>query len=348
MSILVESSREIPNNFLLRRHVNKVRWLVLTLVFLMLVLLPFLHLYRTYLESNTYDLLSSNEKIIFNSMGAITSLSTTPNAIIDNFSGTTWTGTLFGYQLSDPLAVVTNAFANFNMNGNKNSGWNWFFIATAVIPITLTLLLGRFFCGWICPATFIYELNDNLGVWLHKLGWPVGRYRLDMRLKYIVLVACLLITIPMGAMLISSIYPPVVVGRELYFAIAMGGFGVGSLFFVTTMLFDLLVARRGFCRYLCPGGALYSLLGRYRFLRIKRDVSNCNDCGKCNTACQFGLDPMQDDFGQECNNCSACVAICPTDTLKFTTAIKDIPFQGPGYLGVAFAKHKLKHEHKHN
>lgn len=333
MSILsVESRNEISNSFVFRRHVNKLRWFVLAFVFLLLVLLPFLHLYQTYFESNTYELLSPSEKIIFNSMNVFASLFTTPNSIIDNFNGTTWSGALFGYPLSDPLAVATNFLASMN--------WNWLFLTTAIIPVTLTLLLGRFFCGWICPATFIYELNDNLGTWLHKIGLPVGTYRLDKRLKYAVLFACLLITIPMGAMLISSIYPPAVVGRELYFAIAMGGFGVGSLFFIGTMLFDLLVARRGFCRYLCPGGALYSLLGRFRILRIKRDVSHCNDCGKCNTACQFGLDPMHDDFGQECNNCSACVAICPTDTLLFTTAVSDVQFQGPGHLGVAFSKHK--------
>jgi len=119
----------------------------------------------------------------------------------------------------------------------------------------------------------------------------------------------------------------------------MGSFGVGSAFLLITMLFDLLIARRGFCRYICPGGALYSLLSRYHLLRIKRDVSNCNDCAKCNTVCQFDLDPMRDDFGQDCNNCSACVAICPTDALSFTTNIRDIEFQGSGHLG---NKYKVK------
>lgn len=332
----VERGRELPGSFVVRRHVNKLRWLVLMLVFSMLILLPFLHLYQTYLDSNSYELLSSSERIIFDSMSVVASVSTTPNSIIDNFTGTTWTGTLFGYQLSDPLAVITNIISGLT--------WNWLFITTAIIPITLTILFGRFFCGWICPATLIYELNDNLGTWLHKAGLPVGGYRLDKRVKYVVLTVCLLITILTGAMLISSIYPPAVVGRQLYYAIAMGGFGVGSLFFISTMLFDLLIARRGFCRYLCPGGALYSLLGRYRVLRIKRDVKNCNDCGKCNTVCQFGLDPMQDDFGQECNNCSACIAVCPTDTLLFTTAIRDAQFQGPGHLGVAFNKRKMQAE----
>jgi len=94
-----------------------------------------------------------------------------------------------------------------------------------------------------------------------------------------------------------------------------------------------LVSRRGFCRYVCPGGALYSLLGRYRLFRIRRIVENCNDCAKCNAVCEFGLDPLRDNFGQECNNCTACIAVCPTDALTFRIKIADDYNQGPGHLG---------------
>jgi len=133
--------------------------------------------------------------------------------------------------------------------------------------------------------------------------------------------------------LVAAVYPPAIIGREIYYAVALGGFGVGAVFFAITLLFDLLVARRGFCRYLCPGGAVYSLLGWFRAVRIQREVKSCNDCVKCNAVCEFGLDPMRDHFGQECNNCSACIAVCPTDALRFTLALRDRPEQGPGHLG---------------
>ena len=134
----------------------------------------------------------------------------------------------------------------------------------------------------------------------------------------------------------GAICRPAVIGREIYYAIALGGFGAGTVFFVLTLLFDLLVARRGFCRYVCPGGALDYLLGRYAVFRIQLVVQTCNDCAKCNAICEFGLDPMRDAFGQECNNCSACIAVCPTDALTFAVKLKDISYQGPGYLGHAY------------
>ncbi|MDP7601392.1 MAG: hypothetical protein QF605_08385, partial [Rhodospirillales bacterium] len=60
---------------------------------------------------------------------------------------------------------------------------------------------------------------------------------------------------------------------------------------------------------------------------------NCNDCAKCNVVCEFGLDPLRDDFGQECTNCAACMAICPTEAMTFTLRLSDYPAQGPGHLG---------------
>ena len=308
------------------RHLNKLRWVVLTVVFSMLILLPFLHLYQSYLAAHAYDLLYPHEKTIYDAMEWLT----TPfvhdaEHDLDIIKGTTWSGNLFGLQLSDPLALLSQMSASLSVY--------WPFVLTALIPIAVTVVLGRVFCGWICPATFIYELNDTLASWLRSAGVPLGDKEFDKRGKYLVLAAGLVLSMLLGSITIAAIYPPAIIGRELYYAIAQGGFGVGAVFFILTILFDLLVARRGFCRYICPGGALYSLLGRYRLLRIQRIVSECNDCKKCNVVCEFGLDPLRDDFGQECNNCTACIAVCPTDAFEFKIAIKDIPYQGPGHLG---------------
>ena len=43
---------------IIQRHLNKLRWTVLTLIFSMLILLPFLHLYQTYEAAHAYDLLT--------------------------------------------------------------------------------------------------------------------------------------------------------------------------------------------------------------------------------------------------------------------------------------------------
>ncbi len=329
MSTIVSETLKTNRNIFWLKHLNKLRWVSLGIVFTMLILLPFISVYQNYVAAHGYDLLTQDEKHLYDVMEVLTDpFVTDPENDLDAIKGTTWSGTFFGLKLSDPLAVLGQTAAGMSIYTP--------FLITALIPIIFTLIFGRFFCGWICPATFLYELNTNLGAWLHKSGFLIGQQRFDRRLKYLVLIIVLVLSAFTGSVLVAAIYPPAIIGREIYYAIALGGFGVGAVFFILTLLFDLLVSRRGFCRYLCPGGALYSLLGRYRLLRIKREVKTCNDCKKCTAICEFELDPMRDDFGQECNNCTACIAICSTDALAFTINYKDLPNQGPGHLGYQY------------
>jgi ferredoxin-type protein NapH len=319
--------------FFLWRHLNKLRWVSLCVVFSMLVFLPFAHVYQTFVAAHAYDLLAPSEQKLYDVMEVLTQpIVSDPARELDVIKGTTWSGTFWGYKISDPLAVVGQTAASLSVY--------WPFALTALIPIILTVIFGRFFCGWICPATLLYELNTNFGAWLRWAGLHVGNRHLDKRLKYAVLGLGIIVSAASGSVLVATIYPPAIIGRELYYGIAWGGFGAGMVFFLITLLFDLLVARRGFCRYVCPGGALYSLLGWFRLVRIKRIVESCNDCAKCNAVCEFGLDPLHDKFGQECNNCTACIAICPVQAMTFTIRPTDIPEQGPGHEGHQFKGRK--------
>ncbi|HED12605.1 MAG TPA: 4Fe-4S binding protein [Gammaproteobacteria bacterium] len=322
---------ELSKHRPLRRYLNKLRWLSLCLVFAMLIILPLLSVYQTYVASHGYRLLSPSGKHFYDVMQFFTSPFTDdPANSLDAVKGSTWSGNFFGFKISDPLAVLGQIAAAAAIYPA--------FLITALTPILFSVLFGRFYCGWICPATLLYELNTNLAVWLQKLGFRPGHREFARYLKYFVLMVCLVVSALTGTVVVAVIYPPAIIGRELYYALALGGFGAGTVFFMLTLLFDILVARRGFCRYLCPGGALYSLLGRYRLLRIQRQVQQCNDCAKCNAVCEFGLNPMRDDFGQECNNCCACIAICPTDALIFSTRVTDISSQGAGHLGPKYRK----------
>jgi len=311
--------------YLLIRQLNKQRLCCLSLVFLVLIYLPFASIYQNYTAAHAYDLLNSEEKFLYDVMQTLTEPLVNDPVQLDALKGTIWSARIGGYKISDPLAVVSQSLASWS--------WNTSFAATALIPLLVSLLAGRIFCGWICPATLLYELNTNFALFLNKLGVPIHRWDFDRRLKYGVLISGTLVTMLSGLMILPAIYPPAIVGREIYYAIALDGFSISTIFFMLTMMADTFIARRGFCRYLCPGGALYSLLGRYRLLRIQRKVSVCNDCQRCDSICEFGLQPMSDQFGQECNNCTACIAICPTDSLQFHWTPVDQPYQGPGHQG---------------
>jgi len=295
-------------------------------VFVLLIVIPVLHVYQSYVAAHAYDFLSPSEKRIYDIVESLVSpFAGNSKYDLNVFRGNTWSGLIGGIQISDPLAVVSQIAAS--------QKFYWPFILTALIPVILTIFFGRFFCGWLCPATLIYELNSNLSDRLKGGGMKLFNFQLGRRFKYVILIIGLITMTLVGSLLTAIIYPPAIIGRELYMAISQGGLGIGVVIFSGTLLFDFFLVRRGFCRYICPGGALYSLLGRYRIFRIRRVAENCNDCTKCNAVCELGLDPMNDNFGQECSNCTACIAICPTEAITFTLRLKDYPAQGPGHLG---------------
>jgi len=59
--------------FFLWKHLNKLRWITLSVVFAMLIYLPYAHLYQTYEAAHAYDLLADSEKQIYDMMETITS-----------------------------------------------------------------------------------------------------------------------------------------------------------------------------------------------------------------------------------------------------------------------------------
>ncbi len=239
--------------------------------------------------------------------------------------GDSWSAQIGGVSLLDPLAAaegVVSQKASFRP-----------LLLALVLPVALTVLLGRVFCSWVCPAGFLFESCDSLRRLLAKASLVPGRVRLWRGHKYVLLVAGLAVTALAGIPVLSHVYPPALAAREVHdtvFGLLDGRYApTGALLFLFgIVLFELLAGRRAWCRSLCPGGALYCLLGSGRLVRIRREAKRCTDCADCIVACPIGLDPMHDRTGVECDNCRECVASCPEDALSFALARADAPAAG--------------------
>ena len=81
---------------------------------------------------------------------------------------------------------------------------------------------------------------------------------------------------------------------------------------------------RAFCRFLCPLGALYSLLSRLALLGVKVDGERCVDCGACVRACPMDIRRVGD---RECVHCGECIQVCPTKAIRFQAG--KIVLRGP-------------------
>lgn len=91
------------------------------------------------------------------------------------------------------------------------------------------------------------------------------------------------------------------------------------------MFFWVVFKGRGYCYY-CPLGTVLSWFSRLAGQKIKTDLSECINCGKCNEACPMGIEirafarekkPVIDSL---CVGCGHCVDVCPVETLEYSTA----------------------------
>lgn len=292
-----------------RRLPGKMRWLqvlrrfvqfsVLALTFL----IPTLSLYDNLRNQNDDAAIArhAGTRAVHAAVGGMDDHRTVTQSV----RGSVWTFKAGGLVMSDPLAGVDFATAS-------RTAWDPFFL-TLLIPVLLTLLLGRVFCGWICPADLLFEFGSKL----RAIAGIETNVEFSRSTKYAILLLGSIAAFWIGTQVFAEIYPPRVLSGELYLWITFGLFGAGTWFLVAIVFFEVFVSERFWCRYVCPGGALYSLLGRYRLLRIMVKKSACTSCEKCLPVCEFGLDPMRGEMGQECNNCGLCLRACAPKALVY-------------------------------
>lgn len=187
------------------------------------------------------------------------------------------------------------------------------------------LAVGRLPCGWVCPFGLVQEL-------LHRIPLPRVRLPEGLRpLKYAML-AVFLIALPVffrGASgapgdpwFCKAVCPAgtSLAGWPLISMDGQGHYSTGFLFIWKSglALIILLAAcsvERPFCRYLCPLGAAWGLLGRVSVLRMKVSGA-CVRCRRCAAVCPAGIEIWKDPSSPECIRCMACITECPVGAIS--------------------------------
>jgi ferredoxin-type protein NapH len=222
--------------------------------------------------------------------------------------GAPWSFRLFGIEFLDPLAGLSLLV----------TGRGGLAVLLAVLPwIALTALLGRFFCGWICPYVPVLAAANGLRDLLDRLGFDLPDLKPGRATPFLLLGCLLLLSAIGGAVIAPLLYPPAIIGRQLFSAVFFGGVGAGLLFVALAFLFDAFLARGGFCSSLCPGGTLFRLLGILSPVRVRRDREACDACGTCVEVCNLSQSPMTDGLDSGCERCGKCIAACPEQALGF-------------------------------
>jgi polyferredoxin len=225
----------------------------------------------------------------------------------------------------DPLAALSSGLAARVLPAR---------FAPALMLVAGTLLVGRAWCGWLCPLGTVLDLARGPGTG----EGPTGRWH---RVRFAILFALI------GAALLSNqsllVLDPLTLltralGTGLMFSrwgLAVGGALVrGSALPIVPTLYlpGLLplgflglvvalnwIAHRFWCRALCPLGALLGLIAQVGWLR-RRVGEACSACGQCARECPVMAPDLGEEYASEpaeCIVCLTCQARCPRDAVAF-------------------------------
>jgi len=249
------------------------------------------------------------------------------------------------YRL-DPLAAISASLAGRTIPTK---------LLWAIITLVATLILGRVWCGWVCPLGTLLDLFRFRSP-LNSLrplysGWRQVKYfllfvvlisALFANLTLLILDPITILTRTLATVVMPALnyafttiefwlygFDPLqtplawldTVLRSTILPAEQSFYQLNVLFallFVGIVSLNLLTARF-WCRYLCPLGALLGLLSKVSWLR--RVVGpGCNQCRRCGGDCTMGTIEPERGFASdsgECIICLACLGTCPQESITF-------------------------------
>ena len=226
-----------------------------------------------------------------------------------------------------------------------------------LIVVAAAVVLGKFFCSWVCPVPSIRSCFDAVrrnvpriastktkredgseAAGLHAVR-PAPRRagscgacascskepRAALDSRHIVLGGTLLSAAVFGFPVVCLVCP---VGLTFASIIALVQlFGIqtlswGVVLFPLLLILEVTVLRK-WCSRFCPLGALLSLLSLpNRLFRPKVDEGKCLrtkgvDCTVCADLCPEALDPHVDEGLHDCSKCRDCAENCPAGAISF-------------------------------
>ena len=227
-------------------------------------------------------------------------------------------------------------------------------VTVCLVMLFLALILGRFFCGWVCPLGTIIDFSgmDNKGVLLNdrqnksarktklfflgiififallglQIAWVFDPLVIAARFVSLNLIPAMTFAIDgffSWTIRTFSLYGPL---YDFYRSLRSSFLGVKIYYFSHSLvIFSFMLAifisgyklKRSWCRVVCPLGAMYVLLARFSLFQLR--IKDCNHCMKCKSACRMGA--IKDDLSYnkgECILCMDCVYNCPQKITRFS------------------------------
>jgi NosR/NirI family transcriptional regulator, nitrous oxide reductase regulator len=214
--------------------------------------------------------------------------------------------------------LITLAFSQVKeLTVNISNGDYNLIIPNCVVLIILsflTIITGRIFCGWMCIFgslnDWIYFVSNKLLKIKFKMNKSLDKYL--KYLKYLILIAIAALVWTNILKLPSGSSPWDAYSQIFDFNYMLKEYLIGT-FILLLIVIGAAFIERFFCRYLCPLGAIFAILSKFKIYKVHKEKSNCVPCKACTPKCSMGIDLDKVDVvnSGECIQCFNCVNICP-------------------------------------
>lgn len=202
-------------------------------------------------------------------------------------------------------------------------------IFLSLLTIFITVLLGRVWCGWMCPQTVIADFT----AFIERAG------KKGIAGKGIAYGTVVLISMLVAANLIWYFVSPYEFIPRLFEG-SLGKSAWGFWIVLTVILFlNFVLLRQKFCATVCPYAKLQSTLFDDKTLVVAFDPrrnNECLDCMACVKTCPVGID-IRKGLNSACIQCAECVDKCtvmmePKQKKSLIGYFFGLPGEGKGIL----------------
>lgn len=201
--------------------------------------------------------------------------------------------------------------------------WNEF-LKTFEILAGITILFGRYFCGYACAfgsfGDFIYGIRSFLQKKTKKKFPKIPEKAIVWlwKLKYINLLMILCAVVFGYSQQIGANSPWEAFSRLRAGNLQWSTYSVVGLVYLALILVGMFFEERFFCQFLCPLGAVFSLLPILPTGTLKRNVSQCiSGCSACKRQCPVHHRPEGiSAHSNECIQCGRCSLVCPKGNIS--------------------------------
>jgi len=196
-----------------------------------------------------------------------------------------------------------------------------------VAVMLLTIIGGRWFCGWICAFGAYNDLIYFISKKVFKVKFKVDE-KVDSILKYvkyIILIFIIIVSWTMGSNILESTSPWDVFGQITNLSTVFSSLLIGLILLVLITIGAFFI-ERFFCRYLCPLGAVFAIISGLGITKINKPKADCGKCRACTNNCSMGLKLYEVNKvkGGECINCLNCTEVCPRNNANANILGQDL------------------------